>query len=381
LGRKPSGSLRRAVRRSLLLVCGLALSGAAIEAASTWYSQHASFEDSEDAYVRAEVTAISAKVGGYVSSLPVADNEEVAAGQILLRIDDADFRARVAQAEANVAAAQAGIDAQQAAIANLDSQTRQQRNVIAQAEAMVASAEAEVERAQLDETRYSALAKTFDTPHQKLEAATADLRKATAALAGARAAAAAERGKLDVLASSRKQSEAGLEQARATLAQAEAARKLAQIDLADTVIRSPIHGVVGARSVRLGALVQPGTPLLSIVPLDRVWVVANFKETQVGRMRAGQAVQIRADSFPGVAIPGRVDSFSPASGAQFALLPPDNATGNFVKIVQRIPVKITVDPGSPLAGRLRPGMSASVDIDVGAHAESGSASVAEGGQP
>lgn len=375
------GTIGRSARR-VLIVCGLALGGAGLVAAYVRYWEHASVEESEDAYVRAEITTISPKIQGYVSALPVVDNEVVTAGQVLLRIDDADFRARVAQAEANVAAAEAGIEAQQAAITNLDSQTAQQRNMIAQAEATVMSAEAEAERAQLDYTRYETLAKEFATPRQRLEAATADLRKATAALAGARAAAAAERGKLDVLASSRKQAEAGLQQARASLGQAEASRTLAQIDLANTVLRAPVNGVVGARSVRLGALVQPGTPLLSIVPLDRVWVVANFKETQVARMRPGQAVTIRADSFPGVAIPGHIDSFSPASGAQFALLPPDNATGNFVKVVQRIPVKIAVDPDGPLRGRLRPGMSASVDIDVGRIlSNSGSATGAEAGRP
>lgn len=368
--------------RRVLIICGLALGGAGLAAASAWYWERSSVEETENAYVRAELTAISPKVQGYVSALPIADNQTVKAGDVLVRIDDADFRARVGQAEANVAAAQAGIEAQQAAITNLDSQTAEQRNVIGQAEAAVMSAEAEADRAQLDYTRYETLAKTFDTPHQRLETAAADLRKATAAVAGTRAAAAAERGKLDVLASSRKQAEAGLQQARASLGQAEASQTLARIDLANTVLRAPVDGVVGARTVRLGALVQPGMPLLSIVPLDHVWVVANFKETQVARMRPGQAVTIRADSFPGVAVPGHVDSFSPASGAQFTLLPPDNATGNFVKIVQRIPVKIAVDPGGPLQGRLRPGMSASVDINVGdVRADSDSASVAEASRP
>jgi membrane fusion protein (multidrug efflux system) len=378
---KGGSTIGRGARR-VLIVSGLALGGVGLAAVYGWYWERASVEETENAYVRAEVTVISPKVQGYVSALPIVDNQTVRTGDVLVRIDDADFRARVAQAEANVAAAKAGIEAQQAAISNLDSQTAQQRNMIAQAEAAVMSAEAEVERAQLDYTRYETLAKEFATPRQRLEAATADLRKATAALAGTRAAASAERGKLDVLASSRKQAEAGLQQARASLGQAEASQTLARIDLANTVLRAPVDGVVGARSVRLGALVQPGTPLLSIVPLDRVWVVANFKETQVARMRPGQAVTIRADSFPGVAIPGHVDSFSPASGAQFTLLPPDNATGNFVKVVQRIPVKIAVDPGGALQGRLRPGMSASVDIDVGSiRPNSGSAAGTDGGRP
>ncbi|WP_210165451.1 HlyD family secretion protein, partial [Rhodopseudomonas palustris] len=377
-----SGSaIGRGARRALI-VGVLALGGAGLAAAYAWYSARASVEQSENAYVRAEITTISPKVQGYVSALPIADNEAVTAGQVLVRIDDADFRARLSQAEANVAAAQAGIEAQQAAITTLDSQTAQQRNMIAQADAAVMSAEAEVERAQLDYTRYETLLKLSAAPRQRLEAARADLRKATAALAGARAAAAAERGKLDVLASNRKQAEAGLQQARASLEQADASQALARIDLANTVLRAPVDGVVGARSVRLGALVQPGTPLLSIVPLDRVWVVANFKETQIARMRPGQAVIVRADSFPGVAVRGHIDSFSPASGAQFALLPPDNATGNFVKVVQRIPVKIAVDAGGALQGRLRAGMSASVDIDVGSiRPDAASAAVAEAGRP
>jgi len=333
--------MSKLAKRSLMGTLAMAALGGASASAWQWWRDDTRVATTDNAYVRADLTAISPKVQGYVSAVPVADNQTITAGEVLVRIDDADFRARLAQAEAGIAAARAAIEAQDAAIGNFDSQ-----------------------RAQLEYTRYETLAKLSIAPRQRLEAVAADRRKAAAAVAGARALAAAERGKLAVLASGRKQAEASLQLAQANLAQAEASCTLARIDLANTVIRAPVDGVVAARTVRLGALVQPGTPLLAVVPLDRVWVVANFKETQLARMRPGQPATIRADSFPGVAVKGHVDSFAPASGAEFSVLPPDNATGNFVKVVQRIPVKIRVDPDSPLRGQLRPGMSVSVYISL-----------------
>ena len=178
----------------------------------------------------------------------------------------------------------------------------------------------------------------------------------------AQANADATRRQVSVLDSERAMDLAQLEEARAQLATAE-------LDLEHTVVTTPVDGVVGNRGVQLGQFVRAGAPLLSVVPLDQVWVEANFKETQIGKMLPGQSVRITVDAFSGETLPGHVDSFSPASGAKFSLLPPDNATGNFTKVVQRIPVKIIVDPGHALTGKLRPGMSAVVTVDTNDHAD------------
>ena len=195
------------------------------------------------------------------------------------------------------------------------------------------------------------------TSRQRLETAEADARKADAALAKAKAALAAERQRLPVLGSQKQEAEAKRDQLRAAL-------DLARIDLEDTVIRAPVDGVVGNRSAQVGQLVKPGTQLLAVVPLPNVYVVANFKETQVERMRPGQKVWIAVDAFPGSKLEGTVESFAPASGSEFSLLPPENATGNFTKIVQRLPVRIAVPAANPLAGLLRPGLSVVAEVDT-----------------
>jgi membrane fusion protein (multidrug efflux system) len=192
---------------------------------------------------------------------------------------------------------------------------------------------------------------------QRFEQAEADARKAEAALAKSRAAHAAEQNQLTVLQSQRREEEARLQQARANL-------WLAKNDLDNTVIRAPISGVAGNRAGQVGQYVKPGTQLLALVPLPNVYVTANFKETQLTRMRPGQLAEVSVDAYPDQVLEGRIESFAPASGAQFSLLPPDNATGNFTKIVQRVPVRIALPSGGPLAGLLRPGLSVTVTIDT-----------------
>ena len=299
-------------------------------------------QSTDDAYVQSDVTLISPKIEGYIKKVKVADNQEVAEGAILFVIDDRDFKAKAAQAEAAVATTEA-------MIATYESRLKLQQAMIDQAAAVVKSAEADLSRAQQDYKRYSSLMTSDFASRQRFEQAEADARKAEAALAKSRAAFAAEQNQLTVLQSQRREEEARLQQARANL-------WLAKHDLENTVIRAPISGVAGNRAGQVGQYVKPGTQLLSLVPLPHVYVTANFKETQLRDMKAGQRVTIEVDAN-GRKYNGKVDSVAGASGARFSLLPPENATGNYVKVVQRIPVKIDLDPGSNNDHQLRPGES------------------------
>jgi membrane fusion protein (multidrug efflux system) len=341
--RKPLGGLL------LIAVVLVALAG-------TWYWWRVwrYVESTDDAYVQADISAISPKVEGYVREVRVTDNQQVKAGDVLVVIDDRDFAARVDEARATR-------DSQRAALAMLDTRRTLQRAVIAETAAAVASAEAELRRSQLELARQRNLAKVDVASRQKFETADADAQKAEAGMVRSRAVLAAARDQLAVLDAERGQDEARLHRAQAAL-------RLAKDQLDDTVIRAPVAGVVGNKGVAVGQLVKPGTLLLAIVPLPRVYVVANFKETQLARMRPGQPVSIAVDALPGRKLRGFIESFAPASGALFSLLPPENATGNFTKIVQRVPVRIALAPGEPLIGALRPGLSAEVEVDTRAAA-------------
>lgn len=307
-------------------------------------------ETTDNAYVRGEVTIISPKVQGYVAELNVADNQSVAAGDVLVRIDDADYRAAAEKARADV-------ESKRAALANIDSRRQLQLAVIDQSTAAIDSARAGAVRAKKDLDRaHDLLAKGWVT-HQRFDAATAEQKQSNASVAEAEANAAAARRQIAVL-------DGEAAELHAQVAEAEASRRLAEVALDDTVIRAPVGGTVGNRHVHVGEFVRAGTQLFAIVPLEGVWVVANYKETQLARMRVGNPVDIRVDTFPGEVLHGHVDSLSPSSGAEFTLLPPDNATGNFTKIVQRIPVKIVFDPGIQRIGALRPGMSVEATADT-----------------
>ena len=247
------------------------------------------------------------------------------------------------QAEADVAAAEAAIE-------NLKSRKAEQRAQIAAAQSAITATQADVERTRLEEVRQQNLvASTYGT-RQRLEQATADEKRFQATLARVRDELEAQRSQMAVLDTQELQLRADLKSRQAVLT-------LARITLGYTRIVSPVDGMVGERGVRAGQYVRPGVQVISVVPLDTVWVVANYKETQLTRVAIGQPASITVDTFPGVVVTGHVDSISPASGSQFSLLPPDNATGNFTKVVQRIPVKIVLDRGHPLSGRLLPGMS------------------------
>jgi|SRR5215469_5643890 len=316
-----------------------------------WWTVWRFQQSTDDAYVQSDVTVIAPKVEGYIKKVRVADNEEVAEGKVLFVIDDRDFKAKVAQAEAAVALAEASVG-------TFDSRLELQQSMINQAAAVVESAEADLARMQQDYKRYSALMTSDFASRQRFEQAQADARKAEAALLKARAALAAEQNQLGVLRSQQKEEHAKLQQARANL-------QLAQHDLDNTVIRAPISGIAGNRAGQVGQYVKAGTQLLSLVPLPRVYVTANFKETQLTRMRPGQRAEVSVDAYPDTPLEGRVESFAPGSGAQFSLLPPDNATGNFTKIVQRVPVRIALPEDAPIANLLRPGLSVTVTVYTG----------------
>jgi membrane fusion protein (multidrug efflux system) len=329
--------------------------GIAIAVALSSYGWHywtvGRFEVStDDAYVHADATIIAPKVGGYLSEVLVADNQPVKAGQLLAKIDDRDFVTALDQARANVSAAQADID-------DLNATLKEQQAVISQARASVDVDKANLTFLQEDNSRYAMLADRGSAPVQTAQLALSKRDIAVATLARDSAALDGAERQNDVL-------EAQIGKANAVLAQNRALQEQAELNLSYTNIIAPIDGVVGDRTLRVGQLVQAGTQLMAVVPLRDVYIVANYEETQLTDVRSGQPVKIEVDTFPGKVITGHVDSLAPASGQEFALLPPDNATGNFTKIVQRVPVKIVLEPNDPLIGQLRPGLSVEPTIDT-----------------
>ena len=304
----------------------------------------------DNAYVRGDITSLAPRVAGYVTAVAVADNQAVKAGDLLFRIDDRDYRAKLAQAEANVEAARARL-------ANVVEETGLQHALIRQAEAQRRSALSDLALARKARARRSGLVEGGAVSQTQFDEADAGQSRAEAGAAASRANTDAQRQKLGVL-------DAQGDIAAAALAQAEALRDLARIDLESTEVRAPVDGVIGNRQVRVGRLVAPGTPLLDIVPVASVFVIANFKETQLKDIRRGQRALIQVDGYSDEAIEGVVDSFAPGSGAAFSLIPSDNATGNFVRVVQRVAVKIRL-VRNPFPGRLVPGLSARVEIRRG----------------
>ncbi|WP_431861819.1 HlyD family secretion protein [Azospirillum sp.] len=345
--------MAKGVRKLILSgVAVIALSGAGY-GGWHWWTEGRFVESTDNAYVQSDISVVSPKVAGYVRDVRVAENQQVAAGDVLVVLDDRDYRAKVAEAEANVSA-------QKAALGSNEQKLVWQRTQIARAEAELASAEAERQRAAQAFNRTRSLASDNWTSRQALDTAEADLRKADAAVLKSRAALAAERDQIAVLEAAGAEIKAHMEQTSAAL---EAARN----DLDNTVVRAGVDGVVGNRGVQVGQYARPGVQLLSLVPLPDVYVVANFKETQLADMRPGQKVQVKVDAFPGKALTGTVESFAPASGSKFSLLPPENATGNFTKVVQRVPVRIALPKDTELSGLLRPGLSVVAEVDTRGH--------------
>ena len=355
LGAKPRSALVGSLARIAvpLLAVG-SVATLALLASARWdgWVGGADAQVTDNATIRADVTRLGARVAGTVARMAVTDYQPVHAGDLLMELDPAEFAAAVAQAEASVAGARA-------ALANLSNQMALQQAAIAQADAQVQSIRAGEKRTGLEASRQQDLLRMgLVGTKQKLEQASADHDKASADARAADAFAQAQRRQLDVL--------RGQEQQRtADLAAAEAALTAARLRLSYTRIVAPFDGVVGERNVQAGDYVGVGTSLVAVVPLPSVHVTANYKETQLTRVAPGQPVEVRVDMFPGTVLHAHVAQMAPASGATFALLPPDNATGNFTKVVQRIPVRIDFDPGQPLVDRLRPGMSVETRIQVG----------------
>lgn len=307
-------------------------------------------ESTDDAYVQADAVIVSPKVGGYVEEVYVIDNQAVKAGDPLFRIDARDYNSQVAQAQAQIDVAHAGAQSLRAQIA-------EQQAAVAGARARVAAARSDLDLARTVEARYKALSETGAESRETYGDKRRQLDNAVAALALRQSELLSAQRRVATL-----QAQIGEAGARAEGALAQ--RAAASVDLGSTVVRASIDGRVGNKTVQLGQLVQPGTRAMSIVPVDKLYIRANFKETQVGLMRVGQPVTLEVDALEGVELHGRIESFSPGTGAQFSLLPPENATGNFTKIVQRIPVRISVDAAPETRALLVPGMSVAVSVDT-----------------
>ncbi|MBV8156647.1 MAG: HlyD family secretion protein [Dyella sp.] len=315
-----------------------------------WWSVGRFIEDTDDAYVGGDVTVIGPKVPGYIEQVAVTDNQVVHAGDLLVKIDDRDYRAALAKADGAVAA-------QEALLANLDATEKLQEAVIRQAQASVAAADAETQRSRDDEARYRELSSRSAVSIESAQRADATYKTARADSDKAAAALAAAQRQIDVIESQK-------QQARAALQQAKAEQDIARLNEGYTELRAPVDGVVANRRARTGAYASAGSQLLSVVPAHGLWVDANFKEDQLAHMSAGQAVEIRADVLPGRVFHGHLASLAPATGAQFSVLPPENATGNFTKVVQRVPVRVVLDSKDDQLGVLRPGLSVVANVDT-----------------
>jgi membrane fusion protein (multidrug efflux system) len=340
---------RKLVKRTIMAAALLAGVAFVADYGHHYWTVGRFIESTDDAYVKADYTTVAPKVSGYVAAVLVGDNDAVKAGQVLAKIDDRDHQAALSQVKADVKAATA-------AITNLDAQIELQQSIIGQARATIDASLATLDFARSDAARSQRLITNGAGTQSRAEQSQSLRDQAQAALERDRAALVAAEKKVPVLQTQR-------EQAVAQRERAAAAQHQAELNLSYTQIIAPVDGTVGARTIRVGQFVTSGTQLMAVVPLHSVYVVANFKETQLTHVRAGQPVEVKVDSFPDVEIKGHVDSISPASGLEFSLLPPDNATGNFTKIVQRIPVKIVIDD-EKVSGLLRAGMSVEPEIDT-----------------
>ena len=347
----PRPTWRPAPRRplTLALTAALALIAVAAILAGWGFSPFQAAQVTDNAYVRGRTTVIAPQVSGYVTEVAVKDYQEVAAAQVLARVDDRIYRARVDQARA-------ALDAAEAALANSIQARASKSAGLAGQTAGLANAQAQLARAQADMARVEDLVRDGSVSVRELDQTRATLRQAEAQVRQAEAGSEIARQDVKTVDVGRGGLAANVEAARAQL-------RLAQIDLDHTVIRAPEAGQVGEVGVRLGQYVTNGVQLLSLIPAER-WVIANFKEAQTARMAPGQKASFTVDALGGAKLKGHVEQLSPGAGSEFAVLKPDNATGNFVKVPQRIGVRIAVDPGQKLAARLRPGMSVEVRVDT-----------------
>lgn len=336
--------------RSALLILALIAAFAASGYGYYWWTVGSFLQGTDDAYVGGDVTPIAPHIAGFVAQILVTDNEPVRAGQALVRLDDRDMRAAFAHAEAV-------LRQQKAILASLQVKYALQEPIITEAGATLDAKAAQADFARTDAARYQLLARTSSGTLQDAQRTAALEREANAAVASANAGLSAAKLQLDVLS-------ADITQATAAVAQAQADVQTARLDLGYTEIRSPIDGYVGNRAAQVGGYVAPGAYLMSIIPAHGLWVDANFKEDQLARMRSGQTATLVADVLPDHVFHGHVLSLAPATGAVFSIIPPENATGNFTKIVQRVPVRIALDGNDAELRQIRPGLSMTVTVDT-----------------
>jgi membrane fusion protein (multidrug efflux system) len=344
---KPKPPLLKRLVLALVVIAALI---AAVFYGLHWWTTGRFIESTDDAYIGGDVTVIGPKVSGYITELKVIDNQFVHAGDLLVKIDDRDYLATLHKAEGAIAA-------EEALLANLQATEQLQQAVIGQAKAGIDATSAETVRSRDDNVRYKELASRSAVSLESAQRADATFKTAQANGAKAQASLLAAQRQLDVIATQK-------QQARAALMQARAERDLAQLNVGYTELRAPIDGVIGNRRARVGAFAGAGTQLLAVVPASGLWVDANFKEDQLAEMLPGQPVSIHADVLPGRVFHGHLDSLAPATGAQFSVLPPENATGNFTKIVQRVPVRVRLDAADNTLGKLRPGLSVTAEVDT-----------------
>lgn len=328
---------------------GLALIAAVVWGINWWISGRF-IESTDDAYLKADATVVAPKIAGYVAEIYVKSNQIVKKGDPLVRLDSRQYQAQLDQA-------QAVIDARQADLAKATADMQQEQAEIEQAQAQVQIARVNLRHAREEYERYAPLDASGAATSEKFAELRNNKDQAEANLTAAQAAVKSAQSHLAA-------NSAQLLQAQAQIKAGEASLQQSNLDLTDTVVRSAIDGRVGDDSVRVGQFAQPGTRMMSIVPVQQIYLVANYKETQIGRMRAGQPATVHVDALPGVDLHGVVDSFSPGTGAQFALLPPENATGNFTKIVQRVPVRIRLEVGPETQKVLLPGLSVTAGVDT-----------------
>lgn len=329
-----------------------------------WIAAPGRSVSTDNAYLQADSSVVAPKVRGLVADVLVRHNQRVHRGDPLLRIDAEEFDSRVASATAGLQDARSSVAAAQAALAALDAEEALAASNVRAAQTSIRSSEAQQALAEADRRRFDALIASGAVARRDAEQYRTAAVTAQANAEHSRAEFAVSRDQAAVTRAKRLTLRANLAQAEAAVASAQAALDLARQDQANTLVRAPIDGVVGDRQVEPGDYVQPGTRLLTVVPLDALYVIANFKETQTARMVAGQSASVEVDALPGQTLKGRVESFAPGSGSQFSLLPFEPGTGNFTKIVQRVPVRIRFDADQAALARLRPGLSSTVTVQL-----------------
>jgi membrane fusion protein (multidrug efflux system) len=345
----PNGDGNRHIRRVLFVVVAIVLLvGLAAGIRYFLYGQY--IESTDDAYLRADTVTVAPRVNGYIDQIYVIDNQFVKAGDPLVRIDLRNYKALVSQQDATV-------DARAADIGAAESQITQQQATVEQSRAQLVGAQANAKFARDEADRYQGLRDQGVETDQRYQQAVNERNQTAAAVLGAEAGIKVAERQLVTLQSQITQSKAQLEAAKASA-------NTAMLNLDDTIVRASIDGRIGDKTAQVGQFVQAGTRLMSVVPVQQVYLVANYKETQVRHMKVGQKATVKVDAIGSQEIPGVIQSFAPGTGAQFALLPPENATGNFIKIVQRVPVRIRLTPTKEIAERLVPGLSVSVEIDT-----------------